>query len=125
MKNVFLLVLLCIFGCSDNEIKESNFDNGSWKMVSYTAFAPEITKLNGDDVVWTFNPKKESLIIDNQIELTHPFLKTSGTYSYSLVSETAIKIDGTDFSYRIKKNELTLSNDAQLDGPLIKFVRID
>lgn len=108
----------------DDNISDSNLEGG-WNLVSYTFFGPELPELNDGDVKWTFNVINSTVVIENNVAATYPFMEDLGTYNYTIFNDI-IAIDGVgDYQYTVTENELRMDSNTNpaisADGPILRF----
>lgn len=128
MKNmIFLLSLTALLfsACDDNTSDSDPTLDGSWDLVSYVFFGPEVPMLNEGDVKWTFDVANSTVSVESNVEATYPYMEDSGTYNY-IISDNIIEIDGLgDYEYSVTPNELRMDTNTDpaisADGPVLRF----
>ena len=128
MKNCLLILLastLLLGACQKDTGTPRNTSmtlTGDWYMVKYVAFAPQLPNLTRGDILWTFDANASTVTIIN----TTSSSPASGTYTYTHTA-TELTINFTNYSqtfdYSFSNGEMILSDDPQLDGPVMTFVR--
>lgn len=125
-KRILLLmfILAAIFtGCSnDDDQTESSDLNGTWKLVNFTAFIETIPEIQDNEVIWTFELESNQLHVVNNSPEGDAFIYTSGNYDLQ-VYQDSLRIDSRKFDYQIDADSLILSDNPELDGPRLKFIR--
>lgn len=128
MKNYLLVLLastLLLGACQKDTGTPRNTSmtlTGDWYMTKYVAFAPTLPSLTRGDILWRFNANAPTITIQNNTSSLQP----SGTYTYTNTA-TEITINFTTytqtFDYSFSNGEMILSDNPQLDGPVMTFVR--
>lgn len=123
MKNIILIILLALIGCSSSE--DNNVPNnsdeleGTWSLKSYQEFITQPYNYSNDEIVWNFNGNGVvTIAIDNQA-VVHPnmHLQVSGNYTYSIPNSNIIQISTVPqtLTYDITGNTLKIIHSHPSD----------
>lgn len=116
---LFLMLIGIITSCS-KEDKTNKDLNGEWEMTSYVAFLPSLPAINENDIKWTFDVPNNKLSVINKIESQYPYILASGNYDINVTSKT-VTILSVEYDYSIENGTLSISNNPELDGPVMSF----
>lgn len=121
---LLMFILAATFtGCSnDDDQTESNDLNGSWELVNFLTFAGNNPDLQDNQVIWTFDVASNQLHVVNNSAEEGTFIYSSGNYDLQ-VYQDSLHIDTRKYDYQIEVDTLTLSDQPELDGPRLQFIR--
>lgn len=122
-KEIAFIVLLGLFTfCSKNNKDSINSDlNGKWNLVQVTCFCEPINLEIGEQI-WTFNLSDNELIVENNVtEPLHTIFET-GNYEINIEVDK-ITILSVEYDYYFENGKLYLSDNPEVDGPLIEFIK--
>ncbi len=134
-----LLLLICILSiaatCNDSKMtKGQNMADdkmsGSWTMVSYSAFLPDIPTLEEGDIVWTIDTKKSTVSVTKKDKERIDNLGFEpGVYSYEIKLDKII-INKREYAYSIAEEgilKLDKNTNPRLskDQPVMRFKRME
>ncbi|MGH1338705.1 MAG: hypothetical protein ACRBFS_21505 [Aureispira sp.] len=128
MRN-YLFILLAsalLFGaCKKEEPISKNTSmtlTGDWYMTDYMAFTPQPIVLTYGDIIWSFDAVNQTITIQNSTNNLQP----SGTYTYTnTATQLTIAFTGYSqtFDCSFANGKMTLSDNPELDGPVLVFSR--
>lgn len=117
-----LMISTIIISCSNDDSPQINPElNKTWEMKSYIAHIIELPEINSGDILWTIDVPNKKLTIINNIEEQYLYIRHSGIYDIE-INHNTIKISGITYDYSIENGELIVSNNPELDGPIMTFI---
>lgn len=121
----FLLLAGFLTSCSNDAEKNVTINsdlNGKWEMTSYSAFLPSLPEIEQNEIEWTFDLENSQLTIVNTVELEYPYILPSGNYNNLIITDHTIIISGVEYDYAIENGILNISEDPEIDGPIMRFI---
>ncbi len=123
MKKFILLLATVglITACSnDDDTPAQNTLSGTWHLIDVTCECKPVDFKVGEHV-WNFNLKNNQVTVVNTPSENLQILD-NGNYTFSIQGET-ITIQSVVYDYYFKAGYLFLSDNPEVDGPLMKFTR--
>lgn len=112
MKKIFTLLFITVLfaSCSSDDaspVANDGTANGKWNMDTYVAFLPELPALKNGDITWTLT-NLNTLVVNNKVESTYPYMVPSGTYNVSLTAQGFAIEGGHTYLYKVEDNALSV-----------------
>jgi len=109
---------------------------GTWNLVSVTCLCePTVPELQPGEHIWGFDPEAALITVESTVDGdTLAYVPDSGSYPFvqntvdqTVTVENLIFNGGAPttitFDYSFENGDLILSDDPEVDGPLMQFVR--
>lgn len=119
LKMVFLVVLLAVIGCSDNDDNNKNIIkdlNGKWTLLTASGTIAGVThEFTNGTIVWEFSANNTLTVINNNTNNNLQSGIASGIYNYSITENGTS--ENCTFKITINQNELgcIVVNDNQMN----------
>ncbi len=126
MKKIFLILSLLIFSTSCNNDDDNNVNtnplNGKWFIDSISCFCSDTGDFKEEYILWDINTINNTINIINYFSTELLYSPPTGLYNYTKIDNTiTINYEGNNlfFNFNFDNDKLILSDQPELDGPLI------
>lgn len=121
--NILFIGVVLVSSCSDETeiIPKEQELNGIWDLKNLSGGFAGINEDYADgEITWTFNPKNQTIIIDNNQPASESFIFKSGAYSYSVTvvnNQKYLNINSSEYGgISITNNSLIIDQNNISDG---------
>ena len=131
MKYLFIFASIFIYySCSTSKEIPASVENidGSWAMISFSAFSPNIPTISDGDIIWSIDTNKSFVSISKRDPQKHQFIGPAEGDHFARNNNAILRVGDQMYLYSIKDNVLTLDSnvDPMLsnDLPVMQFKRL-
>jgi len=124
-KSLYILLLLFILSCNNDEDNNTiNPLNGKWFINNTSCFCGDTGNYTEEYILWDIDTTNNTINIINYFSNELIYLPSTGLYNFTETNNTITIQSGNNnlfLNFEFDNDELILSNQPELDGPLINF----
>jgi len=127
MKTIFfILSLFFITSCDKNDetSQETSDLIASWYLMSFNPGFGQTENYNTEDIIWKINSDNLISVTLNVTTSTQLPLNENGNYSYNIISDNSVSIEGVTYEYELEGQTLRLLDNPSSDGIILTFQKM-
>ena len=118
--SLFIFVWI-LFGCDSGDLP-ANSIAGTWNLRTFQCCLFQTEQFNQGDIIWKFNSNEIlevniNIVLEDESQIP---IQENGSFSYDF-NQTSVVIDNTEYDFTLENDQLILSDDPEVDGPIIIF----